>query len=164
MTRGQTTVNPSALLPTLLRPLMLLGIAQLHRSGRQAVSGILMGLELIVQTPLLEDAVLPSHRTTQGHGPRVSWKDALPSPPFLGPPVPHPGPPTPPHTHTHTHTYTHTHTHTLTAGRTGEARVVVEVPHGLAGLAGPKHPLAAFHTGSCKGKNTAVSGERNSVM
>ena len=54
--------------------------------------------------------------------------------------------------------------HTLTAGRTGEARVVVEVPHGLAGLAGPKHPLAAFHTGSCKGKNTAVSGERNSVM
>ena len=59
---------------------------------------------------------------------------------------------------------THTHTHTLTAGRTGEARVVVEVPHGLAGLAGPKHPLAAFHTGSCKGKNTAVSGERNSVM
>ena len=62
------------------------------------------------------------------------------------------------------HTHTHTHTHTLTAGRTGEARVVVEVPHGLAGLAGPKHPLAAFHTGSCKGKNTAVSGERNSVM
>ena len=60
--------------------------------------------------------------------------------------------------------HTHTHTHTLTAGRTGEARVVVEVPHGLAGLAGPKHPLAAFHTGSCKGKNTAVSGERSTVM
>ena len=158
MTRGQTTVNPSTLLPTLLRPLMLLGIAQLHQSGRQAVPGTLMGLKLTVPAPLLEDAVLPSRRTTQGHGPHVSWKDALPSPPFLTPPVPHPGPPTPPHTHTHTHT------HTLTAGRTGEARVVVEVPHGLAGLAGPKHPLAAFHTGSCKGKNTAVSGERSTVM
>jgi len=34
------------------------------------------------------------------------------------------------------------------ASRTGEARVVVEIPHGLAGLAGPKHPFAAFHTGS----------------
>lgn len=49
--------------------------------------------------------------------------------------------------------------HTLTAGRTGEAGVVVEVPHGLAGLAGPKHPFAALHTGSCKGKNTAVNRE-----
>lgn len=44
--------------------------------------------------------------------------------------------------------------HTLTAGRTGEAGVVVEVPHGLAGLAGPKHPFAAFHTGTCRGEST----------
>lgn len=38
----------------------------------------------------------------------------------------------------------------LTAGRTGEARVMIEVPHGLAGLSSPKHPFAALHTRSCK--------------
>lgn len=36
---------------------------------------------------------------------------------------------------------------------------MVEVPHGLAGLAGPEHPFAALHTGSCKGENTAVNQE-----
>lgn len=46
---------------------------------------------------------------------------------------------------------------TLTAGCTGETGIVVEVPHGLAGLAGSKHTFAAFHTGSCEVKNTAVS-------
>lgn len=51
----------------------------------------------------------------------------------------------------------HSAPHTLTAGRTGEAGVVVQVPHGLAGLAGPKHPFAAFHTGTCKDENTPVS-------
>lgn len=70
--------------------------------------------------------------------------DALPSPPFLGPHDLYPFFPT---------------AHTLTAGRAGEAGVVVEVPHGLAGLAGPEHPFAALHTGSCKGKNTAVNQE-----
>lgn len=69
--------------------------------------------------------------------------DALPSCPFLGPHDPYPPHPTP----------------TLTAGRTGEAGVVVEVPHGLAGLAGPKHTFAAFHTGTCEGKNTPASQE-----
>ena len=58
---------------------------------------------------------------------------------------------------------TETETQTLTAGCTGEACIMVEVPHGLAGLASPKHPLAAFHTGSCKRKNTVVSQEGNGV-
>lgn len=75
--------------------------------------------------------------------PCVSRTDALPSPPFLGPHDPqHPTP-----------------SHTLTASCTGEAGIVVEVPHGLAGLTGPKHTFAAFHTGTCQVKNTAVSQE-----
>lgn len=36
----------------------------------------------------------------------------------------------------------------LTAGSTGEAAIVVEVAHGLAGLVGSIHPFAALHTGS----------------
>lgn len=78
----------------------------------------------------------------EGRGPSGSGMEALASPPFLGPHDPQPPTPDPPHT--------------LTAGCTSEAGIVVEVPHGLAGLAGPKHPFAAFHTGSCKVKNTAV--------
>lgn len=97
-----------------------------------------------VQNPALDDTVLPFRGTVEGGGPSVSWTDALPCPPFLGPYDPYPLSPPP---------------HTLTAGRAGEAGVVVEVPHGLAGLAGPKHPFAALHTGSCKGENTAVNQE-----
>lgn len=36
----------------------------------------------------------------------------------------------------------------LTAGAAGEAAVVVEAPHGLAGLAGSEHRLLALHAHS----------------
>lgn len=36
----------------------------------------------------------------------------------------------------------------LTAGAAGEAAVMVEASHSLAGLAGPMHRLVAFNTGT----------------
>lgn len=38
----------------------------------------------------------------------------------------------------------------LTAGSAGEAAIVVEVAHGLAGLVGSVHSFAALHADSCK--------------
>lgn len=50
--------------------------------------------------------------------------------------------------HPYSLTSSHPHGCTLTAGCTGETRVVVEVSHGLTGLARSKHTFAAFHAGS----------------
>ena len=50
--------------------------------------------------------------------------------------------------HPYSLTSPHPHGCTLTAGCTGETCVVVEVPHGLTGLASSKHAFATFHAGS----------------
>lgn len=45
----------------------------------------------------------------------------------------------------------------LTAGSTGEAAVVVEVAHGLAGLVGSIHALAALHAGTWERERREVT-------